>query len=98
VRLLSTSGRKRQMMSLCFLIGTLTFMSVVGSAAGFAPNGMPETVTSLSAFNYPEANGWTTDPSKLCAGLPGSVAPLGQFDPLGLVSEFSVEEIKRYCE
>jgi len=77
---------------------TLTFTSVVGFAAGFAPNAMPKTTTSLSVSNYPEVNGWTADSSKFCAGLPGSVAPLGQFDPLGLVSEFSVEEIKRYRE
>ena len=86
---------------------TLTFMSVVGLAAGFAPNAATKTSTSLSLSDipagnagYPEVNGWTADPSKFCAGLPGSVAPLGEFDPLGLISKFglSVEEIKRYRE
>lgn len=38
------------------------------------------------------------DPSKFCAGLPGNVSPLGNFDPLGLTSDMSVEEIKRYRE
>lgn len=83
---------------------TLTFMSVVGLATGFAPNAATKTATSLSLSDiptgnagYPEVNGWTADPSKFCAGLPGSVAPLGEFDPLGLISKFglSVEEIKR---
>ena len=59
---------------------------------------MPKTGTSLSMSSYPQVNGWSADPSKFCAGLPGSVAPLGEFDPLGLVSQFSVEEIKRYRE
>jgi len=75
---------------------TLTFASVVGFAAAFAPNAVTKTTTSLN--NYPEINGWTADSSKFCAGLPGSVAPLGNFDPLGLISNFSVEEIKRYRE
>ena len=86
---------------------TLTFMSVVGLTAGFAPNAATKTATSLSLSDipmgnagYPEVNGWSADPSKFCAGLPGSVAPLGEFDPLGLVSDFglSVDEIKRYRE
>ena len=84
---------------------TLTFMSVVGLAAGFAPNAATKTSTSLSLSDipagnagYPEVNGWTADPDKFCAGLPGSVAPFGEFDPLGLTSKFSVEEIKRYRE
>lgn len=86
---------------------TLTFMSVVGLAAGFAPNAVTKTATSLSLSDipmgntgYPEVNGWTADSSKFCAGLPGAVAPLGEFDPLGLVSKYdlSVDEIKRYRE
>ena len=79
-------------------VTALTFASVVGFSAGFAPNAVPKTATSLSMANYPEVNGWTADPDKFCAGLPGSVAPFGEFDPLGLTSKFSVEEIKRYRE
>jgi hypothetical protein len=79
-------------------VTTITFASVVGFAAGFAPSTVPKTASSLSMANYPEVNGWTADPDKFCAGLPGSVAPFGEFDPLGLTSKFSVEEIKRYRE
>ena len=79
-------------------IQTLTFTSVLGFAAGFAPNAVPKTATSLSVASYPEVNGWTADPDKFCAGLPGSSAPFRDFDPLGLTSKFSVEEIKRYRE
>ena len=110
-------------------VTTLTFTSVVGFAAGFAPSTAPKIATSLNMANkkpakkpytskaatsnsatstkaatspnvtkYPEVNGWTADPDKFCAGLPGSVAPFREFDPLGLISGFSVEEIKRYRE
>jgi len=47
---------------------------------------------------YPTINGWTADPSKFCAGLPGAVAPLGNFDPLGFTTELPLQEIKRYRE
>ena len=32
---------------------------------------------------YPTINGWTADESKFCWGLPGALAPMGDFDPLG---------------
>jgi len=47
---------------------------------------------------YPTVNGWTADPNKFCAGLPGAVAPLGEFDPLGFTKNLPVQEIKRYRE
>jgi len=50
------------------------------------------------AIHYPTVNSWTADPSKFCAGLPGAVAPLGNFDPLHLTSKLPVQEIKRYRE
>jgi light-harvesting complex I chlorophyll a/b binding protein 1 len=47
---------------------------------------------------WPKVNGWVADPSKFCAGLPGSTSPMGQFDPLELTSDMSIYEIKRYRE
>merc|ERR1712157_3946 len=47
---------------------------------------------------YPTVNGWTADPSAFCAGLPGAVSPLGNFDPLGFTKDLPVQEIKRYRE
>merc|ERR1719174_2398755 len=47
---------------------------------------------------YPTVNGWTADPAKFCAGLPGAIAPLGDFDPLGFTKDLPVQEIKRYRE
>merc|ERR1712176_13864 len=47
---------------------------------------------------YPTVNGWTADPNKFCAGLPGALAPLGEFDPLGYTKDLPVQEIKRYRE
>ena len=47
---------------------------------------------------YPTVNGWTADPTKFCADLPGALAPLGEFDPLGYTKDLPVQEIKRYRE
>merc|ERR1712115_428089 len=47
---------------------------------------------------YPTLNGWTADPEAFCAGLPGAVAPLGNFDPLGFTKDLPVQEIKRFRE
>ena len=47
---------------------------------------------------YPTVNGWAADPSKFCAGLPGAIAPLGDFDPLGFTKGLPVQEIKRFRE
>lgn len=43
-------------------------------------------------------NGWVPDSSKLCYGLPGSVAPLGQFDPLGFCKGRDLVGVKRFRE
>jgi len=48
--------------------------------------------------SFPTINGWTADPSKFCAGLPGALDPLGDFDPLGFTKELPVQEIKRFRE
>jgi hypothetical protein len=82
------------------------FTTMMGYASAFAPNARSNAVTSLRMADvtpempkkWPKVNGWVADPSKFCAGLPGSTAPMGEFDPLGLTADLSVEEIKRYRE
>eukprot|EP00529_Nitzschia_sp_RCC80_P001404 CAMPEP_0113482988 /NCGR_PEP_ID=MMETSP0014_2-20120614/23202_1 /TAXON_ID=2857 /ORGANISM="Nitzschia sp." /LENGTH=237 /DNA_ID=CAMNT_0000376521 /DNA_START=120 /DNA_END=833 /DNA_ORIENTATION=- /assembly_acc=CAM_ASM_000159 len=43
-------------------------------------------------------NGWVADSSKPCYGLPGAIAPLGYFDPLGFCSDRSLNGVKRFRE
>merc|ERR1711906_19362 len=43
-------------------------------------------------------NGWTAAPEKVCAGLPGAIAPFGNFDPLGFTNDLPVQEVKRFRE
>ncbi len=77
-------------MKTAFILAT-----VAASATAFAPSSLKAVKTSSLSMSeapvepveppkpaYPTLNGWTTDPKAFCAGLPGSVAPLGQFDPV----------------
>lgn len=68
------------------------------SAKLFAANPSMEEAEVVETKVYPTVNGWTADPTKFCAGLPGAVAPLGEFDPLGFTKGLPVQEIKRFRE
>jgi len=57
-----------------------------------------EPVVEEVVPKYPTVNGWTADPNKFCAGLPGALSPLGEFDPLEFTKDLPVQEIKRYRE
>jgi len=80
----------------------------VSSVTAFAPQPMRSTSLKSSSepieeieeevVTYPTVNGWTADPSKFCAGLPGALAPVGEFDPLNFLEDLPVQEIKRYRE
>mmetsp|Transcript_14163 Transcript_14163/g.20922 ORF Transcript_14163/g.20922 Transcript_14163/m.20922 type:complete len:241 (-) Transcript_14163:94-816(-) len=87
----------------------LSFLVCGVSAFAPAPSKMKTMKLSLSDVTaeevvepekpkYPTVNGWTADPTKFCAGLPGAVAPLGEFDPLGFTKDLPVQEIKRFRE
>eukprot|EP00535_Pseudo-nitzschia_heimii_P012076 CAMPEP_0197194536 /NCGR_PEP_ID=MMETSP1423-20130617/29418_1 /TAXON_ID=476441 /ORGANISM="Pseudo-nitzschia heimii, Strain UNC1101" /LENGTH=249 /DNA_ID=CAMNT_0042647971 /DNA_START=52 /DNA_END=801 /DNA_ORIENTATION=+ len=92
----------------------LTLPLIVGSASAFvAPSRTSPAANQLRAASpsmdsveeeaipakvYPTVNGWTADPTKFCAGLPGAIAPLGEFDPLGFTKDLPVQEIKRFRE
>jgi hypothetical protein len=93
-------------MKTAFILAT-----VAASATAFAPSSFKAVKTSSLSMSdavieveeppkpaYPTINGWTADPEAFCAGLPGAVAPLGNFDPLGFTKDMSVNEIKRYRE
>jgi hypothetical protein len=85
------------------------FTTMMGFASAFVPNARSNNAaatflrtadvsTPEMSKQWPKVNGWVADPSKFCAGLPGSTAPMGQFDPLGACANISIEEIKRYRE
>lgn len=47
----------------------------------------------------PVLNGWQADMGKFCYGLPGAVAPMGDFDPLGFAQKgVPLNDVRRYRE
>lgn len=47
----------------------------------------------------PTINGWTADDNAFCYGLPGSLLPFRNFDPLGFAQKgISLSDVKRYRE
>jgi hypothetical protein len=83
-------------MKTAFILAT-----VAASATAFAPSSFKAAKTSslsMADNAYPTLNGWTADPKAFCAGLTGSIAPFGEFDPLGFTKDASVEDIKRLRE
>eukprot|EP01083_Nonionella_stella_P211352 764278_1 len=57
---------------------------LVGSAAAFAPAPMAKTSSAMNAFT--------------AADLPGALAPVGFFDPLGFAEKADEKTLKRYRE
>lgn len=41
---------------------------------------------------------WTPDPNAFAYGLPGSLAPVGEFDPLGFAADADEQKMKNYRE
>mmetsp|Transcript_17416 Transcript_17416/g.60364 ORF Transcript_17416/g.60364 Transcript_17416/m.60364 type:complete len:238 (+) Transcript_17416:88-801(+) len=67
---------------------------LVASASAFVAPAAPAASTVVRA----DLNGWNPNPSEFCFGLPGALAPVGNFDPLGLAEGQTLEGIKKYRE
>jgi hypothetical protein len=63
---------------------TTALLALVGSAAAFAPSISNTKATSLNAFSAED--------------LPGALAPVGFFDPLGFAEKADENTMKRYRE
>ena len=59
-------------------------LALVGSAAAFSPAPMGKTSSAMNAFT--------------AADLPGALAPMGFFDPLGFAEKADEKTLKRYRE
>ena len=68
--------------------------ALLSLAYGFAPRTSPRTSTHLAG----NLNGWVPDSKAFCYGLPGALAPVGEFDPLGFAKDANLDTIKRYRE
>ncbi|KAJ1458928.1 fucoxanthin chlorophyll a/c protein, LI818 clade [Pelagophyceae sp. CCMP2097] len=76
----------------------LNGLLLASSAAAFVAPAPAACSTAARAAPVSDLNGWVADPSAFCFGLPGTLAPVGDFDPLGLTEGRSLEAIKKFRE
>jgi len=68
---------------------------LVSSASAFAPSLKAATTTTSL---HETLNGWVPDEEQFAWGLPGSLDPVGDFDPLGFAENADLNQIKKYRE
>jgi len=71
--------------------------SLLSAASAFTSPSMKTSSTALNAASM-ESNGWVPDENAFAFGLPGSLAPVGDFDPLGFANDCDLGTMKRYRE
>ena len=71
--------------------------AVVDAPAASAEAVAAVAVEEVAALG-PTLNGWTPDAALPCYGLPGAIAPLGFFDPLGFSKDAELGAVKRLRE
>lgn len=67
---------------------------LLGSTSAFAPS----TNTAKTTALHETLNGWVPDESKFAFGLPGSLDPVPDFDPLGFADGCDLNQMKKYRE
>jgi len=65
------------------------------SSAAFAPQSIGRVST---AVNSDELNGWVPNESEFAWGLPGSIAPIEEFDPLGFAKDIPLQNMLQWRE
>jgi len=71
--------------------------SLLSAASAFTSPSMKTSSTALNAASS-DTNGWVPDENAFAFGLPGSLAPVGDFDPLGFADDCDLGTMKRYRE
>lgn len=69
--------------------------TLLGSSAAFAPQSTGRVST---AVNSDELNGWVPNESEFAWGLPGSIAPIEEFDPLGFAKDIPLQNMLQWRE
>ena len=71
------------------LSATILAVFTTGAAA-FQPAKAPSS-SSKTALDAASLNGWTPDANKFAYGLPGSLDPVPEFDPLGFAANADLD-------
>jgi len=80
--------------ALCLVAPVSAFVPASVQAVRATPKG----AASVTGDGSSPVNGWAPDASKFCYGLPGTLAPWGDFDPWDFSAGKTLEEVKMYRE
>ena len=82
-----------------FNIKFVSALATISVASAFAPVANQQSTSSLNlASGSDSLNGWVPDESKFAYGLPGSLDPVPDFDPLGNAINADISTMKTYRE
>jgi len=79
----------------------LASAAITTASAFLAASPKASTTTSVAtntALNAADLNGWVPDESKFAFGLPGTLDPVEDFDPLGFAENADLQQMKGYRE
>jgi hypothetical protein len=68
--------------------------TLLSTAAAFAPQPAGRVSTAV----YDDLNGWVPNESEFAWGLPGSLPPVGEFDPLGFAKDTPLATMLQWRE
>jgi len=74
------------------------FLAAASTAAAFSPFGKPAAAPAKTAVAAATSTGWVPDSSKFAYGLPGSIDPVPEFDPLGFAANADLQKMLQYRE
>jgi hypothetical protein len=73
-------------------MNSVILATLLSSAAAFAPQSTGRVSTAVNEVN------WQPDESAFAYGLPGSLAPVGEFDPLGFAKDTPLATMLQWRE
>jgi len=72
--------------------------AAITTASAFLAASSPKALSTITALNAADLNGWVPDESKFAFGLPGTLDPVEDFDPLGFANDADLQQMKGYRE
>jgi len=74
------------------IMNSVILATLLSSAAAFAPQSTGRVSTAVNEVN------WQPNESEFAYGLPGSLAPVGEFDPLGFAKDTPLATMLQWRE
>jgi len=77
---------------------SLTLLALASGASAFSPFAAKKASVAPAKPSMDKMNGWVPDANKFAYGLPGTLDPVPQFDPLGFAEKADLQKMLQYRE